>query len=221
MTFRLIQIDEAVRGEHFYLTADDVCYCLGEYQPRGGYSAGPVNSMISNFKKPVTKRGLAEYHHKEADIIRAGQMLRSILNAEAPSTCTFIPVPPSKAKSDPLYDDRLVKALNSGPPILDVRDLFIKKASTRAHHDYAPGEKRPTPNEFHALLDIDEAQLATPLKQTVFIFDDVITNGTSFKACKRKLLERVPGVNVVGLFIGRCKRPPAPVIDLSALLGNP
>lgn len=220
MTFRLIQIDDAVRGEHCYLTADDDCYCLGEYQPRAGYQAGPVNSMISNFKKPVTKKGLPEYRHKENDIIRAGQMIRSVLSAEAPNTCTFIPVPPSKAKADPLYDDRLVRVLRQGNPVLDVRELLTKTASTRPLHDYGPGEKRMTPDDLYPLIGIDEACLSTPLKQTVFLFDDLLTNGTHFKACKRRLLERVPGCKVVGLFIGRRKVPPQSEVDFSALLQN-
>ena len=209
MTFRLIQIDDAVRGDHAYLTAEDECYCLGEYQSRAGYGAGPVNSMISNFKKPVTKRGLPEYRHKEADILRAGRILRGVLSNEAPATCTFIPMPPSKAKSDPLYDDRLVRVLTAGLPALDVRELFLMRQSTRSHHEYAAGEKRPTPDSLYGLLAIDEACLVQPLQQTVFIFDDVLTNGTHFKACKRLLVERVPACKIVGLFIGRRKLAPA------------
>jgi hypothetical protein len=209
LTFRLIQIDDSVRGDHAYLTADDECYCLGEYQSRGGYGAGPVNSMISNMKKPVTKRGLPEYRHKESDILRAGKILRSVLSKEAPSTCTFVPMPPSKAKNDPLYDDRLVRVLMAGPPALDVRELFLMRESTRAHHEYAPGEKRPTPDSLYGLLTIDEACLVKPLGQTVLIFDDVLTNGTHFKACKKLLLERVPACKVVGIFIGRRKLAPA------------
>lgn len=209
MTFRLIQIDDAVRGDHAYLTAEDKCYCLGEYQSRGGYGAGPVNSMISNLKKPVTKRGLPEYRHKESDIVRAGQLVRSILSEEAPANCTFVPMPPSKAKTDPLYDDRLVRVLMTGQPALDVRELFVMRQSTRAHHEYAAGEKRPTPDSLYGLLTIDETCLVQPLRPTVFIFDDVLTNGTHFKACKRLLLERVPACKVVGLFIGRRKLPPA------------
>lgn len=220
MTFRLIKIDDALRREHYYLAADDDCYCLGEYHPGEGYQAGPVNSMISNLKKPVTKRGLAEYRYKEQDIIRAGTLVRSILSAEAPGSCTFIPIPPSKTKNDPLYDDRLVRVLNSGQPTLDVRELFLTNQSTRAHHEYLEGEKRPTPDDLCKLLVIDESCLVPPLKPTVFLFDDVLTSGTHFKACKRLLLERIPGCNVVGLFIGRRKRPPPSEVDVAAIFGD-
>ena len=161
--------------------------------------------MIWNIKKPLSKRGLPEYRHKEAGIVRVGQLVRSILSAEAPATCTFVPVPPSKSKTDPLYDDRLVRALQSGAPPLDIRELFTMRQSTRAHHEYVGSERRPTPDDLYALLELDERCLSSALKPTVFIFDDVLTNGTHFKACKRLLLERVPTCKVVGLFVGRRK----------------
>ncbi|MDM0030487.1 hypothetical protein [Variovorax saccharolyticus] len=219
MTFRLIQIDDALRGEHFYLSAEDQCYCLGEYQPRAGYSAGPVNSMISNFKKSVAKRGLPEYRHKQNDINRAGQLVRNVLSKEAPGSCTFVPVPPSKAKDDPLYDDRLLQVLTAGQPPLDVRELLVMRASTRAHHEYAEGAKRPTPDELYALLRVDESSLNTPIKQTIILFDDLLTTGTHFKACKRLISERLPGCNVVGMFIGRRKLPPQIAPELLSMVG--
>lgn len=221
MTFRLVKIDDALRREHSYLSADDECYCLGEYLPREGYKAGPVNSMISNFKKPVTKRGLPEYRHKENDIARAGQLVRSVLSKDAPVTYTFVPIPPSKAKSDPLYDDRLTRVLCTGQPALDVRELFTMRSSMRAHHEFAEGERRPTPDDLYELLTLEEACLDPPLKPTVVLFDDVLTNGTHFKVCKRKLLERVPGLRVVGLFIGRRKCPPTADFDFDSIFGDP
>lgn len=176
--------------------------------------------MISNFKKPVTKRGLAEYRHKEADIVRAGKLVRGVLSVDAPATCTFVPITPSKAKTDPLYDDRLVRVLMTGQPQLDVRELFVMRQSTRAHHEYAEGERRPTPDQLYDLLAIDESCLVIPLKPTVVIFDDVLTNGTHFKASKRRLLECVPTCNIIGLFIGRRKCPPPEEFDLASVLGD-
>jgi predicted amidophosphoribosyltransferase len=219
LTFRLIKIDDALRREHHYLTADDECYCLGEYFPGEGYKAGPVNSMISNFKKPVTKRHLAEYRHKENDIVRAGRLVREVLGPDAPNKFTLVPIPPSKAKADPLYDDRLVRVLRTGQPVLDVRELLVTIESTRAHHEFAEGEKRPTPDELYELLAIDEAPMQPALKPTVIVFDDVLTNGTHFKACKRKILERSPQTRVIGLFIGRRKLPPTEEVDFDSIFG--
>ena len=61
----------------------------------------------------------------------------------------------------------------------------------RAHHEYAAGEKRPTPDELYANLAVDQSRLTQPLKATVVLFENLLTNGTHFKACQRLLNEQV------------------------------
>ncbi len=205
--FRVIHIDDAIRPDHYYLTPEDECYCLGEYQPREGFNAGPVNNLIWNYKKPVTKRGRPEYVHKERAILTVASLVRSVISDKAITTCTVVPIPPSKAKSDPLYDDRLVSSLRAVDPNLDMRELLVSKESMRAHHEYSPGERRPTPEDLYQMLAVDEGCLQAPVKDLIILFDDLLTNGTHFKACKRILNERLPDRKIVGLFIGRVKRP--------------
>jgi hypothetical protein len=208
LTFRFIRIDDALRADHYYLTTADECYCLGDYHPHSGYQAGSINNLISNFKKPVDRRGRPEYRYKEQAITDVGRYVREGLRPEALPNCTFIPIPPSKAKSDPLYDDRAVRALRSGQPPLDVRELILMRQSTRAHHEYEAGEKRPTPEGLYELLAIDPSCLKAPLRQTVVIFDDLLTTGTHFKACQRLVRENTPAeTRVIGLFIGRRRLP--------------
>lgn len=204
--FRVIRIDDAIRRDHFYLNADDECFCLGEYHPGGGFNAGPVNNLIWNYKKPVDRRGRPEYIHKERAILKVAELVKSVINENAIKTCTVVPVPPSKSKSDPLYDDRLIRSLRAVGTNLDVRELLVTTQSMRAHHEFKLGEKRPTPEDLYAMLAIDELCLVVPAKETIVLFDDLLTNGTHFKACKRILNERLPDRAVVGLFIGRAKR---------------
>lgn len=205
--FRVIRIDESLRQDHPYLASDDECFCLGEYHPRGGFNAGPVNNLISNFKKSVTKRGLPEYDHKERAILKVADLVKGVINAKAIKTCTVVPIPSSKAKTDSLYDDRLVRSLRGVNSDLDIRELLVTKQSMRAHHEFKAGEKRPTPAQLYSMLGVDESCLQTPVKNTIILFDDLITNGTHFKACKKLLTERLPDCTIVGLFIGRVKRP--------------
>jgi hypothetical protein len=204
--FRVIRIDDAIRPDHYYLTAEDECFCLGEYQPRGGFNASPVNNLISNYKKSVEKYGRPEYAHKERAVMKVASLVKSVINENAIQTCTVVPIPPSKAKTDPLYDDRLIRSLRAVDPNLDLRELLITKQSMRAHHEFEAGERRPTPEDLYAMLAIDESCIQIPVKETIILFDDLLTNGTHFKACKRLLNERLPGRTVLGLFIGRVKR---------------
>ena len=205
--FRVIRIDDTLRHDHPCLTADDECFCLGKYQPRAGFDASPVNDLILNYKKSVDKRGRPEYIYKEEAIAKVARLVQGVFNENAIKTCTIVPIPPSKAKADALYDDRLVRSLRAVNPDLDFRELLVTKESMRAHQEFQAGEKRPTPDDLYANLAIDEASLHTPVKQTIILFDDVLTNGTHFKACKRLLNERLPKCSIVGLFIGRTKRP--------------
>lgn len=217
-TSRVTRVDEVLKQDHYYLAAEDECYYFGEYQPAAGYSAGPINHLISNFKKPVSRRGLQEYRYKLQAIREVAKLVKDVIDEAAFETCTVVPIPPSKAKTDPLYDDRLLQALRAVDPRLDVRELLVAKVSQRAHHEYR-GEKRPTPDQLYEVLDIDERELAVPVRSTIILFDDLLTNGTHFRACKRHLNERLPDRSVVGLFIGRVKRPDA-VDDFAVLFGD-
>lgn len=90
------------------------------------------------------------------------------------------------------YDDRLLRVLRTGQPTLDVRELFTMRSSTRAHHEYAEEERRPTPDELYELLTLEEVCLTPPLKPTAVLFDDVLTNGTTSKRASASFLSASP-----------------------------
>ncbi|MEG5551163.1 hypothetical protein UXO11_16360 [Enterobacter wuhouensis] len=68
MTFRLTQIDELIRVQHYYLEADDLCYFFGEYTARQRAAYSETNQLIMNLKKGNERRGLQDYHYKAAAI---------------------------------------------------------------------------------------------------------------------------------------------------------
>lgn len=215
-SFRLIKIDEALRKDHCYLTVDDECYCLGEYTPRGNYTAGPVNNLIFNFKKPVDRKGLPQYRYKTNAIREVAGHISKVLRPETAQYSLFVPIPPSKHKTDPLYDDRMTQALQAVPQRLNIRELVESTVSTKAHHEMAEGEPRPGPDALYKTLAINRALLTNLPSNKIVLVDDILTNGTHFKACKRLIQEHIPGCEVIGLFIGRCKWPD---VDLSAIFG--
>ena len=53
-------------------------------------------------------------------------------------------------------------------------------------------------------LEINE-EICAPQPQTIILFDDVITVGSHFKACKNLLNQRLTDVNVRGVFVARRK----------------
>jgi hypothetical protein len=199
---RLTKIDDLTRPDHSYLTADDDCYFIGEYTARRGFAFSSTNNLILNFKKPMDRRNRpAEWPYKGRAIEQAAAMFRTSLNERARETLTFVPVPPSKARGDPLYDDRLEQMLRRIWPgqATDVRELVKQPVSTPAVHD---STDRPTPTVLEGRYVIDRA-LRDPAPQVIAVVDDVITTGAHFIATRNMLMREFPGTKIVGLFIAR------------------
>ena len=197
---RFTEIDELTRADHYWLTDDDRCYFLGEYTAHQGYTYSRTNQLILNFKKSLDRRGRREWRYKESAIRQAAAAFRHALG-EDPLALVFVPVPPSKARGNPLHDDRVTRMLRviwPGQPA-DVRDLIVQSESTDAAHESLA---RPTPEQIQAGYRIDEA-LAAPEPTTVAIVDDVLTTGAHFRAASSVLSERFPAVTIVGLFVAR------------------
>jgi predicted amidophosphoribosyltransferase len=185
---KLTRVDSLLLADHYYLDADDDCYFIGEYTARAGFAFGAMNDLIQNLKKTMERRDRPEWKYKEWAISKAADMLREAIPPEWLRSATLVPVPPSKAKDDPRYDDRLLRILQrfgSGVRI-DVRELVFQRTSTAAAHE---SEDRPTPADLLELYAIDET-LTEPAPQKLVVFDDLLTTGCHFKAIAQTLSDR-------------------------------
>ncbi len=111
MPIRLSKIDDLTRADHTFIEAEDECLYLGEYTARKGCQFSDTNQLIFNFKKPMDRRGQPRWDYKGRAVEKAGREMREALDALNPkwlSIATLVPMPPSKVKSDPMYDDRLI-----------------------------------------------------------------------------------------------------------------
>ncbi|WP_158639380.1 hypothetical protein [Arachidicoccus ginsenosidivorans] len=112
MSSLLLKIDDLVRCDHSFLDKNDECYYFHEFIARGGYEASDSNSLISNFKKDVGRRHLPEWKYKEVAINRISELLiETVPSFLKNKDTTFVPIPPSKTKCNPEYDDRLIQVL--------------------------------------------------------------------------------------------------------------
>lgn len=197
----LTEIDQLTRTDHYYLDADDDCFFLGEYTARQGFAYSDTNSLILNLKKTPDKRGKTEWRYKERAINVAAQALKNSIQKSWLRNATFVPIPPSKAKDDPMYDDRmscLVQAIDSDHPV-DCRELVIQTESTEAVHEQ---DDRPGPEDIRELYELDQ-DLLDPEPEKIVICDDVLTTGAHFKAVKDILEGAFPNAEIVGCFIAR------------------
>ena len=125
---RLREIDDQSRPDHFNLAADDKCLYLFEYTSGKNYAFSTTNGLISNLKK---KRGARGYQYKARAIGEAARAFAAAINPQWLDGATLVPVPPSKAKTDPGYDDRMYQVcrqIRPAPP-LNVRELVVQRNS--------------------------------------------------------------------------------------------
>jgi hypothetical protein len=197
-------IDESTIADHFHLVPGDQCYYLLEYTSGKDYSFSFNNNLISNLKKDPSKRtsSPSEYRYKTIAVSSCSSWIGQALNHDWLKKATLIPVPPSKVKTDPEYDDRMLQICR-GIPVpfpVDVRELVLQRDSIRKAHE-SQGN-RPNIAELVANYMIDERK-ATPAPTSIAIVDDVLTAGVHFKAMQQVLHGRFPGVPLIGIFIAR------------------
>jgi hypothetical protein len=196
-----VAIDDLLRPLYPHLTAADHCYFLREYTAGRGYAGSETNHLILNLKKPSDRRGKPEWRYKERAIEQVAREFRDSVNLSALRRVTLVPMPPSKAKSDPLYDDRMLQVLRAVDieGQLDIRELLLGAATMPAAHLTA---HRPTIAQLVANFVVDES-FADPAPTTIALVDDVLTTGAHFVAAKTVLAARFSGVPVRGLFVAR------------------
>lgn len=197
---KLLLIDEIAIRDHYYLNlGTDKCFYYFKYTADKGYSYSKTNNLILNFKKKLDKRGEGHFRYKREAIIEIANLL-SRLNQNTIDNSTFVPIPPSKSKENPLYDDRMVQVLNIGlrGRNADIRELVYQTTDTVECHlsgnrDIAALEE---------ILKIDET-LSDGVREYIVIVDDVLTTGCHYIAMKNILLKRFPEAKIIGLFIAR------------------
>ena len=198
---RFTRVDELALPDHYFLSEDDVCYYLGEYTARKRYSYSATNQLISNFKKRMNLRGTAQWRYKGEAIRQVASTFRGALTESALKGLTFVPVPPSEARDDPMHDDRLTQMLGAIDPSLslDIREIVVQSVSTPKSHQ---SENRLRPDELVELYNLDEP-LTEPVPRNIAVVDDLLTAGSHFRAMKEVLALRFPSAHIMGLFIAR------------------
>lgn len=223
---RLTVVGDLERPDHGYLPAGARCYFWGEYtryEDTNGlnWNYSPTNQLISNFKKKLERRGFADWHYKGraiAEVARAFSQFWQWSVLHQQHRVALIPIPPSKARHDPMFDGRMnemlvAMAAHTGLP-LDIRDCLSFSGAYAASHE---SDERPSPDELYDELTFNPTVGRSQIPPGfIYLFDDMLTTGAHYVAAARKLTEVFPGVPIVGNFIAR-RRIPNPFADFDAL----
>lgn len=216
MTGKAVAVDALIRRDHYYLTEGDKAFFFGEYTARKGYAHSETNQLIINLKKKLDRRGRPEWRYKEEAIRRCSAIVRNGLNIASvlAAGIVFVPMPPSKVRTDPMYDDRMLRVALGIDPRLDVRELLCCRQTMMASHET---DDRPKPHELANNMEIVD-RLCTPAPGSIILLDDMLTTGAHFVAAKQVIAGRLPGVQVTGLFIAR-RLPETEIVDFDEILG--
>ena len=187
---------DIVAGHRKYVDFDkDEIYYFMEYTARKGYSHGTANNLISNLKMgPCQSPSRLKYRERAISVFSSN--LRCFLSkAKVDVGITW--VPPSQAPDDPKYDDRIVRAVNTscvGLQYLHPMDIiFTKKTRARLHFDEF--ERDPIAlAETYGWRDVDLNGV-----RVLIIVDDVLTQGTNFRAMADTIRGAYPNIHVVGM----------------------
>ncbi len=210
---RLTVIGDLERRDHYFLPNEARCYSWGEYTPyehTNGlkWDFSPTNHLITNFKKKMDRQGRADWHYKRdaiETVARAFSQFWRWDDLHAQNRVALIPIPPSKPRTDPMFDPRMAETLATvanlvGLP-LDIRDCLSFSGTFSASH---ASDVRPTPVDLYNDLAFDPS-VGRPGEPpgVIFLFDDMLTTGAHYVAATQKLAVYFPSVPFVGNFIAR------------------
>jgi hypothetical protein len=216
--YPLTKMNEQMLAGHHSLSPDDDCYYMLEYTTEDSFPYTLGNTLITNLKKKPDRKQTLEWSYKEWTIRQLATELTAALSTLIDfATTTIIPIPPSKTRSNPQYDDRVLQVIRSAcPAVADIRE------SIACREDHAPAhesDERDRPGVDQLMTNyiwVDRVQPTdpaappdaaahphTPHRPNIVLFDDVIASGNHFTACKRFLLRYHPATHITGIFIAR------------------
>lgn len=202
--YRLVKLDELKSGAHFYIRPTDECYALCEYHSGMPYNYSDENDMIFNIKKDLNKPQ-KQIYWKDKHIERACEVLQrdaSPFLSSIAGSASIIPIPPSKRRDNPLYDDRVLRMANTCAKGTHLNVVDAMETYNELGPSHYAGGSRPKPPELMESIWFNEL-LIPSIGNTIVILDDVITAGAHFRACESVLLDRMPGKRIIGLFLAR------------------
>lgn len=195
-------------ADHLLLQSTDRCAFLAEYRVGQGRVPGSREWLLWQFKccPSVASSDPRKGWLKQRALETWALWLREAVRREEAERWTWVPIPPSRRRADPDFDDRLSRTLERAFAgyAVDQRALLEQRISTQRDHC---SSRRLSEQALYGALALDIAALRRrPLRQGIMLFDDILTSGKHFRCCAQRLREHLPGIPVRGLFLMR-RRP--------------
>lgn len=201
------KIDES-DGLIYYLASEDpTLYYRRIYTVWRDYSFSETNQLIHNLKKiPIPENSHTFHHKKKAIELFSNEIITLLSNSK--QQIIIVPIPPSKTKDHPEYDNRIEQVagkVSTGLANVTCRSLLIRTKNIESHHiSRAPRN----PEKIYDSLRIDESSdIQTNSHTIIVLLDDVITTGAHFVASRRLIKERYRDTKIYGVFWAKAEYP--------------
>lgn len=173
----------------------DECFYAKDYVAGSGFQGGEVNSDILNFKKPPNAPG---QNYRVQAINKFALEASRLINCDSGRSYFVTAIPSSKAKSDPLYDNRFedfFTQLKKFCPCIDVV-WPVDAINTVTPSHQSSGVRNPnTIKQNYRYVGFSGSQ-----PDRIIVFDDLLTSGAHFRAYKDFILQSGFTGNVIGIF---------------------
>lgn len=138
--------------------------------------------------------------------------IEKVLEIHKLSKAILVPVPSSKAKTDPLYNN-LPKGKKSARNRDDRNEIFLKQiCELNSNLEYSDNIMRLISKPEKVTLNIEATKLQLNLidpdslkNKCVILIDDVVTTGTTFAACRELIEEITKPILIITLAIGQTR----------------
>ncbi|HSX38625.1 MAG TPA: hypothetical protein VLE95_07335 [Chlamydiales bacterium] len=163
-----------------------------------------MNKLILNYKKEMKWKGKAGWEYKEPAIKKVASffsesILRTSVFPERIKQALLVPIPPHAINTDPEHDDRNLKMLKYFMPNGKIHEIILQKKSTEPSHK---SKKKRDPKIFEENYFINNPDPKIEFNE-IWLFDDILRDGTHFRAAHKVLSYSFPHVKIVGFFIAR------------------
>jgi|24_taG_2_1085349.scaffolds.fasta_scaffold10524_1 hypothetical protein len=203
---KFLELAKEDMHEHSYLDIDDNIYYIEEYVSGNGF-AGKGNNLIINLKKSVDKKGTDQWKHKEKAIIDVALLIaKEMDNPNASKRKIYwLPIPPSRIKTDPLFDDRTYRILTLAIAVTTSHKHFVTDVlyQNSNRESFSSITARRDVDELVSNYSMNDIPNYDPEKDLIVIFDDMLTTGCHFKAVEKLVLDKYPDAVVMGIFVAR------------------
>lgn len=197
----LKRIDALTIRHHLHLTPSDEIYYCEEYINRQGYSHSPTNQLILNYKMSMQFTNTNRGRFKRAAIHAVAEKFRTLILQtvglnERIQKALLVPIPPSKAISHKEYDDRNLQMLRIAFPTAQIHELIQQKESRESLH-------KSNKRDVAMLQENYQIHMPTVAFEEIWLFDDILRNGTHYRAICNVLQEHFPACRFAGFFVAR------------------